>query len=578
VTQRVPPSRDPDLRGREWRQLKLLTRDSRKRLLDALAFARDADPMQFVLYAMALMMTLPLMMAVRRIIIYSGSAGALPGAIAPLLLADRLFFLLYSMLTAALLAALTWDALFPDRNDQEIVGVLPVRPRTLAASRFLAAAGLALGLTLAINVPAGVLYTLAQGALPNSGMLPRIMAAHVVATTLASMFVFMALMSLRGIVAICAGDRMASRLALLLQFITVVAFVEVFMFLPGILPRLARQILDGPGDYTLLPPVWFAGLYAWIAEGGAAMGALALQAAAVTAAAFAVAAAASLFPAAWMGRRALESSGRERAGSLMVLARGVATLTIRSSAIRGMFLFAIASLVRSRRHLLVLATYFGFAIAISIVGLLSTSFINNLVLDQPRRYILAIPLIFSFFAIFGLRVAFKLPTDTDANWPLRLTPPTIRQAVSVTRRLLLLGVLPVVAVWLLITLSLWPLADALNASAMLLVSAVTLTEAALMNWCRVPFAAAHEPTTSTLRRGGLYLLALQLYGFLLPAGQFELLRLPGGTLKYLLWMLVVLVVLRIKQELQIRRHQVVLTFDVVEPDSIEVLNLSEASS
>jgi hypothetical protein len=518
-------------------------------------------------------------MGVRTIIRYSMAVTTTREQVVPMLMADRLFFLTYSMLVAALLAALTWDALFPDRNDQEIVGVLPVRPRTLAASRFLAASGLALGLTLAINIPSGLLYALAQGGLPGTNLPPRLFVAHLLATAMGSMFVFLGLMSLRGIVAICAGDRAASRLALLLQSVTVVSFVEVFMFLPGILPRLVRELQSGQGHYALLPPVWFAGVYSLIADGNATVLELALQSAAATLLALAVAATASLAPAAWMGRRALESAGRERAGSLMVLARLTATLTIRSGAVRGMFLFALASLLRSRRHLLVLATYFGLAIAISIVGLLSTSFVNNLVLDQPRRYVLAIPLIFSFFAIFGLRVAFKLPTDTDANWPLRMSPPTIRQAVSVTRRLLmLLGVLPVAAVWLLITLSLWPLADALGASAMLLVSAATLAEAALMNWSRVPFAAAHEPTTSTLRRAGLYLLALQMFGFMLPALQFELLRAEGGTQKYAMWMLAVLVMLRLKQELQIRRRQVVLTFDVVDEDKFETLNLSEASS
>jgi hypothetical protein len=99
-----------------------------------------------------------------------------------------------------------------------------------------------------------------------------------------------------------------------------------------------------------------------------------------------------------------------------------------------------------------------------------------------------------------------------------------------------------------------------------------------MNWSRVPFAAAHEPTTSTLRRAGLYLLALQLFGFMLPAVQFELLRVPGGTQKYVIWMLAALVILRLKQELQIRRRQVVLTFDVVDHDKFETLNLSEAAS
>jgi hypothetical protein len=572
------PARNRELPGREWRQFKRLTRDACRRLLDNLVVAKDADPLQFALWSVALATTLPLLFAVRKIVQYGFLVNAPAEVALRQVLADRLFFLTYGMLAAALLAALAWDALFPDRADQEIVGVLPVRPRTLAASRLAAAAGIAAGFAAAINLPSGLIYALAQTSLVSLGWLPRLLLAHLGSTMLACMFVFLGLLCLRGIVAVCAGERIAARLALALQLVTVVAFVEVFMFLPGILPRLVRELQGGTAGYTWLPPVWFGGLYSWVAEGNTAMALLAgvsvLSAASVAALATLV----SLVPAAWMGRRVIESSPRERAGSLMLVARAVAALTIRSAPVRGLFLFSVASLVRSRRHALVLATYVGFAIAIGVVGLISSTYLDRLVLDRPTRYVLALPMVFVFFAVFGLRVAFAIPTDVEANWPLRITPPTVRQAVSVTRRLLwALGVAPIALAWLAITLALWPAQEAWRATALMALSGIALAEMALSNWTKVPFAAAHEPAAMTLRKKWpLYVFALHVFGFMLAEVQLAALQSSGRMWSYVLAAAIATGILRLKRERALRNQTP--TFDAVDEDGFQTLDLSEALS
>ena len=132
----------PELRH-EWHQFRLLSRDSVRRLLDSVLVARDADPMLFALWFMALAMTPPLLVAAPKFVQYAFLKKAPAALVLQIATAERAFFILYGMLATALLAALTWDALFPDRTDQEIVGALPVRPRTLAAARL--AAALALG-------------------------------------------------------------------------------------------------------------------------------------------------------------------------------------------------------------------------------------------------------------------------------------------------------------------------------------------------------------------------------------------------------------------------------------------------
>ena len=89
-----------------------------------------------------------------------------------LAVANRLFFVTYGMIVSSLLAAFIWEALLPDRNDQEIVGVLPVRARTFAAARLAAAVSVAGVLALAISVPPGIAFAFASASAFGILMIP----------------------------------------------------------------------------------------------------------------------------------------------------------------------------------------------------------------------------------------------------------------------------------------------------------------------------------------------------------------------------------------------------------------------
>src|SRR4029453_4261601 len=96
----------------------------------------------------------------------------------------------------------------------------------------------------AISLPAAFLYSAASSTHPLIGSFPRVLAAHVTATMMACACTFLGLMSLRALVVICAGERAADRLALILQFVTVVMLVETFLFLPSVLPNIIKALLE----------------------------------------------------------------------------------------------------------------------------------------------------------------------------------------------------------------------------------------------------------------------------------------------------------------------------------------------
>jgi hypothetical protein len=561
----------------EWRQFRLLSRDSVRRLLDSILVSRDADPMLFALWFTALAMTPPMLVAVPKIIQYRFLLRAPAALVLQISTAERAFFVLYAMLATALLAALTWDALFPDRTDQEIVGALPVRPRTLATARLAAALTVGTVFAAAVSLPAAVIYSVASSGHPLIGSFPRVFAGHVTATMMACACTFLGLMSLRAVVVICAGERAADRLALVIQFVTIVMLVETFLFLPSVLPNIIKAMQQDQMSYGWAPPVWFTALYLWMAEGSSFLAGHVVKAVSVTAAVTALALLVSLLPAAWMGRRALEVRTLERASGLATIARSVAVMWMRGPAVRSMFVFGVASLMRSRRHTIQLATYLGMAIAMGVLKLIPPmlKLRGNLVLDEPRTYTLAVPLVLVFFAVFGLRAAFQIPTELDANWVFRLVQPTVREAVRASRWLILmLAVVPIAIVWLVLTLAWWPIPTAVGASVFVLVTGMLLTELALSSWTKIPFASAHEPATETLKsRAAWYVTALLMYQFIVPELQLRALRSWRTTLTELAVSIAIVVAIRAWRSHTLRTRTP--TFDVITSEAI-TLNLSEA--
>jgi len=244
--------------------------------------------------------------------------------------------------------------------------------------------------------------------------------------------------------------------------------------------------------------------------------------------------------------------------------------------VRGMFLFTVASLARSRRHALVIASSVGLAIAVCGLSLLSAAFHARLRFDEPRYYLLAVPLVFIFFAVFGMRAAFTIPTDIEANWPFRLSQPCMRDSVAASRlAIVVFGVAPIAAAWLLVTLVVWP-AEAAQATALMsFASGVMLTEIALVTWTKVPFATAHEPATRTLKsRWPWFVIALNLFGYRMADVQVRAMSSNEGVTYYVLAMAAVVIAIRLWNSQARRRQQP--TLDAVDEDRFESLNLSEA--
>ena len=540
--------------------------------------ARDTDPAQFALWGTVLISVPPAMYAFRELVNYSAMKYSPYAVIDRMIQADRMFFIVYGMLAAALLAAIMWEALLPDRTDQEIVGSLPVRPRTLAAARLAAALIVAAILSSAISLPAAVMLAVAAPSHPALGFLPTVLVAHAITTMGASLFAFSALLIARGAIAFCLGEHVSERLATVLQLATVAALAEVFFFIPSVLPALVNRMIDGDASAMALPPVWFAALYSWLV--GTPHAALALPAALAPfawAAAMGLVIPVYLLPAAVLARRTLETQRSQHAGIISSLARSAAVALPSSAIVRAILVFIVASLLRSRRHRLIVTAYAGVAIAIGTMSILAGSIRGTIALAHPGVSLLSLPLVLMFFVALGLRAAFAIPTDVDANWPFRLAEPRVMAAIDATAiAILLVGIVPIAAAASAGAFVLgWGARAAAAVGLIDLLSATVLVEWALADWRKVPFTCGHMADAESLKSRWLWcIVPLILFAFVNAAVQRSALRSTHALVWYVGIAAGAIALLRIRRWLAVR--QLSLQFDASPGDEMATLNLSEA--
>jgi hypothetical protein len=570
----MPPASSADLERRQFRQL---VRLSFGRLIDAALASREVAAEYFVIWSAALLLTPPLFYTVQRTSAYPWIRRRSLDALQQVALTDRLFFVVWSMLAAMLIASVLWDALLPDKTDQRILGVLPVRNRTVAAARLAAALAVACTFVVAIGLPTAVLYGIGGAAHPSIGSTPAVFTGHLIATVLAGVFVFCALLLVRGLLVVSVGAAAARRAAMLMQLATVFLLVESFMFLPGIVPGLVRELRQSGGG-LLWPPAWFIAAYTEIAgpviPGAAAAARLAY---ASTIAVALLAAAAYLIPARVNARRAIESRDVERSGRVLSsLVAVVARLVLWRRASRALFRFTILSVLRNGRPLLVVATYLGLGVALAGIRLTSATVQGRpLPLDAPYDYLLAVPLVLSFAVAAGLRSAFTAPAELPANWTFRLSAGggTAASANATRAALMVLGVLPVSLATLAAGAGLWGVSDAMAVAVMHAAAGLVLCEVLTLGWRAVPFARARSIDPTSIRVGApLALIGLHLFAFRLDDLQQMALGRASGVVVYVVIAVLATLALRIYDGWRLRSRE--LAFEIEEDAAIRQLGLS----
>jgi hypothetical protein len=113
----------------------------------------------------------------------------------------------------------------------------------------------------------------------------------------------------------------------------------------------------------------------------------------------------------------------------------------------------------------------------------------------PSAETLAVPLIFAYCIVLGLRVTFEAPADWQANWIFRLTlPQNSTECTVLARKVMISFVVPWVVVVVIPAYGfMWGWETAGVHALVVVVSSVVLIRALLVGYRKVPFTCSYPP-------------------------------------------------------------------------------------
>lgn len=475
---------------------------------------------------------------------------------------DKCMFVTLSLVVMGLLTVLEWDALQLDRRDCRALGALPVRWETIIRAKLTALAQF----LLVLSVPLTLIGALTFPAVMHAGwrngwdLVAATMAGHAVATLAAAWCVFFALLGAQGAMLAAFGLRLAQRLSSAIQLVATLGFVVALLMMPLITASTRTLKAASAGAAGWAPQMWFLGIYQTIAgQGDADWDRLAARGWAALLLAMAVGLGATF--AAY--RRALRTtlevaqSGGGRSIAVRVL-DAVGWVAARHPVERGFYAFSVRTVLRSPWHRVVLAVFFGGALALALVALDVATYARDGVHRVPMVAYHALAMQFVILAIVlsGVRVAAASPAELRATWALRmLEGDAPRRWMNGFRKAVLAALIAPVTALMAAPMTVlygWHAAWTLGIAAF--VFAWLMFDVLFLGYGRVPFACPAPPPTGDAKIRGPLTVAMFTI-LVVPVAQLVTfaLRSTPGTLTLLVFAAGTGLVLRWRANLAIAR-------------------------
>jgi hypothetical protein len=430
---------------------------------------------------------------------------------------DEYFFIVLSMVVTGAAALWRWDSVFLDRRDHANLVPLPVSLRTIFFANFSAILVLAALFTFVVNAASMVLFPVAvAGSQGTFVIFLRFSAGHALAVLFASVFSFLAVFALAGLLMAVLPASAFRRVSLLVRFAIAVVLLGLLASVFTVPALLRRMSVANAHTIATLPPVSFLGLARTVWGIRDAFVAAMTKA---TVSAFGLVVFIAVITYALSFRRSFLRTPEIADSALLPRMRAsFSPLTLVHKAIlrepsqRACYHFIARTLLRSDAHLQVVSAFAALGLVAAVAALTSIRADQFfLVRHSPSVDFLSIPFLLSFCIIVGIRCAFEIPTYLDANWIFRFwLPPDDRQTRRAARRVLLAFSLS----WLApagfgVTLGLFGWRTALLHTATLVACDVLLVEVLLIRFRKIPFTCSYPVFQSN---SGVILVAY-LFGF-----------------------------------------------------------------
>lgn len=419
-------------------------------------------------------------------------------------LPDEYFFIALSMVVTASVAVWKWDSLLPDRRDYNNLAPLPIRSRSFFLANLLALLILTAVLSLDVNAASIVLFPLVVcGSRASFAYFARFLQAHVVSVVLGSIFGFLVVLAILGVLMTILPFRAFRKSSLYVRF-AIIMFLLSMLSTSFAVPPIVQGLADHPHSaLRLLPTVWFLALSQSLL-GSADPMRLSLGRMALAATCLALVCAIGTYAVSY--RRCFTCSS-ETTVSLPLGGGAIGPrlfslldrLVLHSPFQRGSFRFTMKALFRGPNQALVMCWFAGLGIVIASQAVFAAvNGPSHITEPFPSAEILGIPLTFAYFMILGLRCAFDVPANLRANWLFRLTiNPETLECTSLARKVILAFLLPApILICLPLYAHFWGWQTSLIHTAIVAAMCITLAEVSLTRFRKVPFTCSVHPFQS----------------------------------------------------------------------------------
>jgi hypothetical protein len=433
---------------------------------------------------------------------------------------DEYFFIVLSTTITGAVVLWCWDSMLLDRRDHANLVALPISPRTLFFANFAAILVFAALFAVVVNAASFVLYPIAVVGSQGSLLLfLRFVAGHAVAAVFASVFSFLVVFAVMGLLLAVLPATAFRRVSLFVRFVLAVVLLGLLATAFTVPDRLLSAAVVNARKIAMLPTLSILGIArsVWLlgADG------LAVSIAKAALSAFALAALTAIVAFATSFRRSFlripetaDASPLPRVRFSFSPLAPFARVIFRTPFQHACYQFVARTLLRSDAHLQVLSAF-------TALGLVATAeTIASIRADRffvtrhsPSVDFLSVPFILGYCIVIGVRAAFEIPSSLNSNWIFKLwLPLDDRLPRSVARQILLTFSLPWLApVSFLVTRHFFGWRNALWHTAILIISTVFLVEVLLLHFRKIPHTCGYPEFQSN---AGI-VLAAYLFGFFL---------------------------------------------------------------
>lgn len=414
-------------------------------------------------------------------------------------LPDEYFFIVLSMVVTGGLALWWWDSIFPDRRDFVNLVPLPIPTSTIFLANSVAILILTCLCAVDVNVASSILFPFCVGASqPSLSFMARFAGVHALVVVLASIFSFLAVFAITGLLMLMLPYTLFRRVSLYVRALIATLFLAALstsFAVPG-------MILDVPrSSYSLLrflPSAWFLG-FCQLLRGRADPSLAELGRMAIVALVLVCVVAPVAYSLSYRRCfvRLLELADAPP-GHLGTRTSWIFHLLdcsiLRTPFQRAGYRFVTKTLFRNEVHALALGGFIGLGVVFASRTLLSV-FNGDGNTSLPSADVLSIPLILSYCLLIGVRFVFDIPAHLPANWMFRfLLDKNSQESLAFARRVMLCFVSP----WMLLLafpayLHFWGWTVALMHMGVVTIWFVLLTEVLLVGFRKLPFTCTYPP-------------------------------------------------------------------------------------